>query len=156
MYGGNHVIISILSKISFGYLLFRLSAFPSNEKKNQRRNIQRKHFSCDVLLNLLKKEKLLITPAPSTQVLDRNRDLACGLLAIGVSPGNETHIGLFATNAPECIIAEMGCYYFSMVLVPLYDSMGMQSVNFIIDQAQIQTVICDSVERVSDPESSWS
>lgn len=71
------------------------------------------------------------------------------MLAIGVLPGNETLIGLFASNSAECVITEMGCYYFSMVLVPLYDSMGIDSVYYIIKQAQIETAICDTVERVN-------
>ncbi|XP_003742810.1 long-chain-fatty-acid--CoA ligase 5 [Galendromus occidentalis] len=83
------------------------------------------------------------------QVLDRNRNFACGLQAIGITPGNSTHIGIFATNSPECIIAEMGCYYFSMVLVPLYDSMGLQSVSYIVEQANIETAICDTVDRAN-------
>ncbi|XP_022695692.1 long-chain-fatty-acid--CoA ligase 5-like isoform X2 [Varroa jacobsoni] len=83
------------------------------------------------------------------EVLNRNRSFACGMLAIGVLPGNETLIGLFASNSAECVITEMGCYYFSMVLVPLYDSMGIDSVYYIIKQAQIETAICDTVERAN-------
>lgn len=81
------------------------------------------------------------------QVLDRNRNLACGLARLGCQPGNESHIGVYASNCAECIIAEMAIYYFSMVVVPLYDSMGMASVAYILNQATVESVMCDTVER---------
>uniref|UniRef100_A0A673C204 Long-chain-fatty-acid--CoA ligase n=1 Tax=Sphaeramia orbicularis TaxID=375764 RepID=A0A673C204_9TELE len=54
---------------------------------------------------------------------------------------------LFAQNRPEWIISELACYTYSMVVVPLYDTLGPDAIRFIINTAEISTVICDKVEK---------
>ncbi|MEQ2211034.1 Long-chain-fatty-acid--CoA ligase 6, partial [Xenoophorus captivus] len=45
------------------------------------------------------------------------------------------------------IISELACYTYSMVVVPLYDTLGANAIRFIINTADISTVICDKVEK---------
>uniref|UniRef100_A0A3Q3SX35 Long-chain-fatty-acid--CoA ligase n=1 Tax=Mastacembelus armatus TaxID=205130 RepID=A0A3Q3SX35_9TELE len=45
------------------------------------------------------------------------------------------------------IISELACYTYSMVVVPLYDTLGPDAIRFIINTAEITTVICDKVEK---------
>uniref|UniRef100_A0A4W6E5D3 Long-chain-fatty-acid--CoA ligase n=1 Tax=Lates calcarifer TaxID=8187 RepID=A0A4W6E5D3_LATCA len=47
----------------------------------------------------------------------------------------------------EWIISELACYTYSMVVVPLYDTLGPDAIRFIINTADISTVICDKVEK---------
>uniref|UniRef100_A0A673BZW0 Long-chain-fatty-acid--CoA ligase n=1 Tax=Sphaeramia orbicularis TaxID=375764 RepID=A0A673BZW0_9TELE len=47
----------------------------------------------------------------------------------------------------EWIISELACYTYSMVVVPLYDTLGPDAIRFIINTAEISTVICDKVEK---------
>ncbi|XP_064457794.1 long-chain-fatty-acid--CoA ligase 5-like isoform X2 [Ornithodoros turicata] len=82
------------------------------------------------------------------QVLERIKCVACGLVALGEQPGQQTYIGLFTQNCVEWIITEQACYYFSMVIVPLYDTLGSAACTFIINQADIETVVCDTQEKV--------
>lgn len=78
------------------------------------------------------------------QVSDRAEHLGSGLLHRGLKPNPDTFIGIFAQNRPEWIIGEMACYTYSMVAVPLYDTLGPEALVFIINQAGISTVLCDN------------
>uniref|UniRef100_A0A3B4DCL8 Long-chain-fatty-acid--CoA ligase n=1 Tax=Pygocentrus nattereri TaxID=42514 RepID=A0A3B4DCL8_PYGNA len=99
------------------------------------------------------------------QVSDRAEYLGSGLLHRGLKPSPDTFIGIFAQNRPEppnifslpqipwhsqetcClkfwIISELACYTYSMVAVPLYDTLGPEALVFIINRANISTVLCD-------------
>uniref|UniRef100_A0A3B5L2L4 Arachidonate--CoA ligase n=1 Tax=Xiphophorus couchianus TaxID=32473 RepID=A0A3B5L2L4_9TELE len=81
------------------------------------------------------------------QVSDRAQYLGSGLLHKGLKPNSETFIGIFAQNRPEWIIGEMACYTYSMVAVPLYDTLGPEALVFIINQAGISTVLCDNQKK---------
>ncbi|XP_028991187.1 long-chain-fatty-acid--CoA ligase 5 [Betta splendens] len=81
------------------------------------------------------------------QVSDRAEHLGSGLLHKGLKPNPDTLIGIFAQNRPEWIISEMACYTYSMVAVPLYDTLGAEALVFIIDQAELSTVICDNQSK---------
>uniref|UniRef100_UPI0037E78FC2 long-chain-fatty-acid--CoA ligase 5 isoform X1 n=1 Tax=Semicossyphus pulcher TaxID=241346 RepID=UPI0037E78FC2 len=78
------------------------------------------------------------------QVSDRAEHLGSGLLHKGLKPNTDTFIGIFAQNRPEWIIGELACYTYSMVVVPLYDTLGPEALVFIINQAEISTVLCDN------------
>ncbi|KAL3181723.1 hypothetical protein MRX96_036105 [Rhipicephalus microplus] len=82
------------------------------------------------------------------QVLERIKCIACGLVKLGEKPGQQTFIGLYTQNCVEWIVTEQACYYFSMIIVPLYDTLGAAACAFIINQADIETVVCDTQEKV--------
>ncbi|OQR78292.1 long-chain-fatty-acid--CoA ligase 5-like [Tropilaelaps mercedesae] len=82
------------------------------------------------------------------QALERIRNFACGQAALGSMPGQGTYIGVFMQNCVEAIVAEQACYYLSQIIVPLYDTLGTAAVTFIINQASIEVVVCDSTEKV--------
>lgn len=81
------------------------------------------------------------------QVSDRAEHLGSGLLHRGLKPGPDTLIGIFAQNRPEWIIGELACYTYSMAAVPLYDTLGPEALVFIIDRAEISTVLCDNQNK---------
>ncbi|XP_037547160.1 long-chain-fatty-acid--CoA ligase 5 [Nematolebias whitei] len=81
------------------------------------------------------------------QVSDRAEHLGSGLLHRGLRPNTDTFIGIFAQNRPEWIIGELACYTYSMVVVPLYDTLGPEALVFIIDRADISTVLCDNQKK---------
>ncbi|XP_039991157.1 long-chain-fatty-acid--CoA ligase 5 [Xiphias gladius] len=81
------------------------------------------------------------------QVSDRAEHLGSGLLHRGLRPNQDTFIGIFAVNRPEWIIGELACYTYSMVAVPLYDTLGPEALVFIIDRAEISTVLCDNQNK---------
>ncbi|XP_064287384.1 long-chain-fatty-acid--CoA ligase 5 [Passer domesticus] len=78
------------------------------------------------------------------QVSDRAKYLGSGLLQKGCQPSSSQFIGIFAQNRPEWIISEYACYTYSMVAVPLYDTLGPEAIVYIVNKADISVVICDT------------
>lgn len=81
------------------------------------------------------------------QVLDRAQYLGSGLLQKGCKPSSNQFIGIFAQNRPEWIISEYACYTYSMVAVPLYDTLGPEAIVYIVNKADISIAICDKPEK---------
>ncbi|XP_053573169.1 long-chain-fatty-acid--CoA ligase 6 isoform X1 [Bombina bombina] len=81
------------------------------------------------------------------EVSDRAECLGSGLLQQGCKASPDQFIGVFAQNRPEWIISELACYTYSMVVVPLYDTLGQGAIRYIINTADISTVICDKPEK---------
>ncbi|XP_009276146.1 PREDICTED: long-chain-fatty-acid--CoA ligase 5 isoform X2 [Aptenodytes forsteri] len=81
------------------------------------------------------------------QVLDRAQYLGSGLLQKGCKPSSNQFIGIFAQNRPEWIISEYACYTYSMVAVPLYDTLGPEAIVYIVNKADISIVVCDKPEK---------
>uniref|UniRef100_A0AAR2KNT6 Arachidonate--CoA ligase n=1 Tax=Pygocentrus nattereri TaxID=42514 RepID=A0AAR2KNT6_PYGNA len=46
-------------------------------------------------------------------------------------------------------IAELACYTFSMAVVPLYDTLGLEAIVHILKLAEISLVICDQEEKAA-------
>uniref|UniRef100_A0A8C1A3A1 Arachidonate--CoA ligase n=1 Tax=Cyprinus carpio carpio TaxID=630221 RepID=A0A8C1A3A1_CYPCA len=83
------------------------------------------------------------------EVLSRAELLGSGLLSQGCQSSPDQFIGVFAQNRPEWIISELACYTYSMVVVPLYDTLGPDAIRYIINRAEISTVICDKAEKAA-------
>ncbi|XP_037660332.1 long-chain-fatty-acid--CoA ligase 5 isoform X2 [Choloepus didactylus] len=83
------------------------------------------------------------------QVSDRAEYLGSYLLHKGYKPSPDQFVGIFAQNRPEWIIAELACYTYSMVTVPLYDTLGAEAITYIVKKADIATVICDTPQKAS-------
>ncbi|XP_030068484.1 long-chain-fatty-acid--CoA ligase 6 [Microcaecilia unicolor] len=81
------------------------------------------------------------------EVSDQAEWLGSGLLQQGCKASPDQFIGVFAQNRPEWIISELACYTYSMVVVPLYDTLGQGAIHYIINTADISTVICDKPEK---------
>uniref|UniRef100_A0A671W941 Long-chain-fatty-acid--CoA ligase n=1 Tax=Sparus aurata TaxID=8175 RepID=A0A671W941_SPAAU len=81
------------------------------------------------------------------EVLDRAEHIGSALLHRGHSHTGDKFIGIFSQNRPEWTISELACYTYSMVAVPLYDTLGTEAIGYIIDKAAIKTVICDVPEK---------
>ncbi|XP_013907467.1 PREDICTED: long-chain-fatty-acid--CoA ligase 6 isoform X1 [Thamnophis sirtalis] len=81
------------------------------------------------------------------EVAERAEALGSGLLQKGCKSSPNQFIGVFAQNRPEWIISELACYTYSMVVVPLYDTLGPGSIRYIINTADISIVVCDKLEK---------
>ncbi|XP_015673745.1 long-chain-fatty-acid--CoA ligase 6 isoform X1 [Protobothrops mucrosquamatus] len=81
------------------------------------------------------------------EVAERAEALGSGLLQKGCKSSPNQFIGVFAQNCPEWIISELACYTYSMVVVPLYDTLGPGSIRYIINTADISIVVCDKPEK---------
>ncbi|KAL6110742.1 acsl1 [Pungitius sinensis] len=82
-----------------------------------------------------------------SEVVDRAEHVGSALLHRGHSHTGDKFIGIFSQNRPEWTISELACYTYSLVVVPLYDTLGTEAIGYIIDRAAISTVICDVPEK---------
>ncbi|XP_069055662.1 long-chain-fatty-acid--CoA ligase 1 isoform X2 [Pleurodeles waltl] len=81
------------------------------------------------------------------EVADRAEYVGSALLHKGCRPASDQFIGIFAQNRPEWVITELGCCTYSMVTVPLYDTLGPEAISYIINKAEIALVFCDNTDK---------
>ncbi|GAV08057.1 hypothetical protein RvY_17807-2 [Ramazzottius varieornatus] len=81
------------------------------------------------------------------EMFERASYIGSALIRKGVKADNSTCVGVFSRNRPEWIITEVGLYSYSMVVVPIYDTLGKEACSHIIYQAEISAVICDRNEQ---------
>ena len=73
------------------------------------------------------------------QAFLRIKNLGSGLTQYGARFG--TNIGLFSINVPEWVLAEHACYMYGFVTVPLYDTLGAESIEHILKLAEVPIVV---------------
>lgn len=81
------------------------------------------------------------------QVYDRAIAFGSGLLDLGLKASNDEFLGFYSMNRIEYVVAEQASIMFSMVSVPLYDTLGTTACSFIINQIGITHVVCDKVSK---------
>lgn len=50
-------------------------------------------------------------------------------------------IGIFAKNRAEWCISDMGNALFGYTMVPFYDTLGPESISYVLENSQIETCI---------------
>ncbi|KAM9376917.1 long-chain-fatty-acid--CoA ligase 1-like [Pholidichthys leucotaenia] len=84
-----------------------------------------------------------------SEVMERMENLGSAFLYKGHSKTTDPNIGIFSQNRPEWTITELACYTYSLVCVPLYDTLGTEAIEYIIDKASISTIVCDVTAKVN-------
>ena len=83
--------------------------------------------------------------ASYTECLARINVLAAGLEVLELLRPNEDNLaclGLYTKNCMEFVLAEHAAYSISGVAVPFYDTLGPDTVEFILMQTSLKTVLC--------------
>ena len=52
-------------------------------------------------------------------------------------------MGIYSRNREEWIIGSFGCQMDSITIVTLYDTLGMKSIEFILNQTEMNTIIVE-------------
>lgn len=81
-------------------------------------------------------------------VLCRVKHFADGLVKLGIKPASQSCVGIYSANCSQYVIAEYGCYRHTMIVVPVYDTLGANIASFIANQTELSTIICDRASRV--------
>ncbi|XP_033071724.1 long-chain-fatty-acid--CoA ligase 1 isoform X3 [Trachypithecus francoisi] len=81
------------------------------------------------------------------QVAEMSECLGSALIQKGFTATPDQFIGIFAQNRPEWVIIEQGCFAYSMVIVPLYDTLGNEAVTYIVNKAELSLVFADKPEK---------
>ncbi|XP_056684393.1 long chain acyl-CoA synthetase 1 isoform X1 [Spinacia oleracea] len=71
-------------------------------------------------------------------VHDEVLHIGSALRACGAHPGAK--IGIYGANCPQWIMAMEACNAHSLICVPLYDTLGPNAINYIINHAEIDFV----------------
>ena len=58
--------------------------------------------------------------------------------------GRFRFLGIYAKNREEWIVTDWACIKAGITSVPLYDTLGKESIDFILDQCHIRTVVCSA------------
>uniref|UniRef100_A0A3B4BCG4 long-chain-fatty-acid--CoA ligase n=1 Tax=Periophthalmus magnuspinnatus TaxID=409849 RepID=A0A3B4BCG4_9GOBI len=83
------------------------------------------------------------------EVIQRSENLGSAFVYKGHSKSKDPHIGIFSQNKPEWTVTELACYTYSLISVPLYDTLGTEAISYIIDKASISTIVCDVEEKIN-------
>lgn len=83
------------------------------------------------------------------EVIDRSVNVAHAFRALELPVGQTTFIGIHSKNRPEVIIVEHATYTFNNVFVPLYDTLGPDACVFIINQTEMQLVVCENIVKAN-------
>jgi len=84
------------------------------------------------------------------EVIKRAKNFGSGLISMGLSPGVHSMVGIYSKNCPEWVIAEQGVYSYSMVLVPLYDSLGPDARSYVLSQCEMRLIIAHDEDSVTN------
>jgi len=84
------------------------------------------------------------------QVYDRAQRIGSALLKKGISPTEDGIVGIYAANSIEWILMEQACAMFSMVVVPLYDTLGADAVTFVMKRTNMSLVLVDTVKKANE------
>ncbi|KAL1338926.1 hypothetical protein HN51_033516 [Arachis hypogaea] len=69
------------------------------------------------------------------EVYDASIKMGSAMRSLGVNPGDRC--GIYGSNCPEWIIAMEACNSHAVTYVPLYDTLGPNAVEFIINHAEV-------------------
>jgi len=85
------------------------------------------------------------------QVGQRAEAFGAGLVHLKLCPDSGEQellgkgvLGFYSKNRPEWVIAEQGCYSQSIIPVPSYDTLGVDSIAYVINQTNMQTMLCSA------------
>ncbi|XP_023346235.1 long-chain-fatty-acid--CoA ligase 1 [Eurytemora carolleeae] len=84
------------------------------------------------------------------EVLLRAQNFGSGLISMGLQPGLHTMVGIYSRNCPEWVICEQGLFTYSMVSVPLYDSLGVDARSFVLSECDMRVVIVYNEENAKN------
>uniref|UniRef100_A0A915KN29 long-chain-fatty-acid--CoA ligase n=1 Tax=Romanomermis culicivorax TaxID=13658 RepID=A0A915KN29_ROMCU len=82
------------------------------------------------------------------EVLARARNFGAGLINLGLKPGQQTFVGIYSRTRLEWDLSSLACSAYSMVVVPLYDTLGQDAVTFVVNQADMKSIICDDKPKI--------
>ena len=83
----------------------------------------------------------------------RSEALAGALLDVGLDVGQTTFVGIYAKNRPEWVLMEQACFCYDMVTVPLYDTLGEEACDFIIEQTDMTLILVDETAKATSERS---
>nr|XP_010921403.1 long chain acyl-CoA synthetase 1 isoform X1 [Elaeis guineensis] len=72
------------------------------------------------------------------EVYEEVLQVGSALRQLGVEPGSR--VGIYGANCPQWMVVMEACNGYSLICVPLYDSLGSGAIDYIIEHAEIDVV----------------
>lgn len=80
-----------------------------------------------------------------TQVADRISHFGSGLMqTMARHTPNASKIGIWSANRPEWTIADLACATQGLYNVALYETLGPDTVQYVINHAELEVIVCSS------------
>ncbi|KAI8990962.1 hypothetical protein BDF20DRAFT_903877 [Mycotypha africana] len=82
------------------------------------------------------------------QVRPHIENFGKGLLKLGLA--RQQTLGVYSINRREWTVAEIACYKEALIVVALYDTLGPEAMDYIINQTEMEHIVCskDKVESI--------
>ncbi|KAM4836659.1 long-chain-fatty-acid--CoA ligase 1 isoform 1-T1 [Thomomys bottae] len=81
------------------------------------------------------------------QVAEMSECIGSALIQKGFKASSDQFIGIFSQNRPEWVITELACFTYSMVVVPLYDTLGAEAITYIVNKAELSVIFADKPDK---------
>ncbi|KYQ88402.1 fatty acyl-CoA synthetase [Tieghemostelium lacteum] len=72
---------------------------------------------------------------------ERANNIGSALVHLGAKKGDR--VGIFSINRPEWVLSDMGCMNHALVPVALYATLGPHAIEYVINHAEIETILCE-------------
>jgi long-chain acyl-CoA synthetase len=72
-------------------------------------------------------------PISAREFIERSADAAAALADAGINKGDR--VAILSANCPQWTIADAGCQFAGVVDVPIYTTLGLDSVKYIINDS---------------------
>ncbi|KAF4042744.1 AMP-binding enzyme [Phytophthora infestans] len=85
------------------------------------------------------------------QVSDRITNIGAGMMHLDLLPriggeNGDRMLAIYMKNAIDWVLVEHAAYAYNAIVVALYDSLGPDSTQFILNQTEIATIVCTAAE----------
>lgn len=85
------------------------------------------------------------------QVEKHSKNIGTSLInQLGLKPRQQTFVAIYAQNCPEWIILALALIRHSMIVVPLYDTLGENAASYILSHCETQLVMLDSLNKLQN------
>lgn len=81
------------------------------------------------------------------QVLMQVKEFGSGLIVKGAT--QKELIGIYSQNRVEWKVTEQACNSYSMVIVPLYDTLGKEAIEYIVSHCELKIIVVDTPEKAN-------
>uniref|UniRef100_A0A183BHG0 Long-chain-fatty-acid--CoA ligase n=1 Tax=Globodera pallida TaxID=36090 RepID=A0A183BHG0_GLOPA len=85
------------------------------------------------------------------EVAKRSQSFGQALITkLGIRPGNDSFVAIYAQNCPQWMIAVIGCVRHSIVVVPLYDTLGADAATYVLNHTGAELVLVDDLNKLAN------
>ena len=84
-------------------------------------------------------------PYSSQEIAETAKKAACGLLKLGLKPGDTVALVSYK-NRPEWLIMDFAIQMAGMVSIPLYPTISIREYQYILDEAEVKAAFCGGLD----------